>query len=332
MNKKYKRQTKKQAEEIVKVLIDEYSGQEVGLHFESPFQLAVALILAAQCTDERVNATTPILFKKYPTIEQKVICKECNRLIKIQEKNGTIKKIKSTIFDICDDCKNKKKEINKIKSSNRMKLNNPMFNKKTVNKVSKTLRRLYEEKCKKLNIEPKPIQYKDPNKKPKTKEEISERMKRNNPMKRPEIVEKMKKTIKERIKSGQITYKKGSESPLYKGNRPLNKYIRDHLKYWVKDQLQSANYTCQKCGKQKTTLHVHHNIPLFKIIEEFLTKYNITNKNLLSDEKLLVKFTDDIIKYHYNTKDLGIVVCKNCHDQIDKRYHKSNKNENIKNN
>ena len=69
MNKKYKRQTKAQAEEIVKIIIDEYKGQEVGLHFETPFQLAVALILAAQCTDESVNATTPILFKKYPTIE-----------------------------------------------------------------------------------------------------------------------------------------------------------------------------------------------------------------------------------------------------------------------
>ena len=98
MNKKYKRQTKKQAEEIVKVLIDEYSGQEVGLHFESPFQLAVALILAAQCTDERVNKTTPILFKKYPTIESlkdaplediKKIVKPCgfynNKAISIKE-------------------------------------------------------------------------------------------------------------------------------------------------------------------------------------------------------------------------------------------------------
>ena len=70
MNKKYKRQTKAQAEEIVKILIDEYGGQEVGLHFDTPFQLAVALILAAQCTDERVNKTTPILFKKYPTPEK----------------------------------------------------------------------------------------------------------------------------------------------------------------------------------------------------------------------------------------------------------------------
>lgn len=98
MNKKYKRQTKKQAEEIVKVLIDEYNGQEVGLHFETPFQLAVALILAAQCTDERVNKTTPILFKKYPTIESlknaklediKKIVKPCgfynNKAISIKE-------------------------------------------------------------------------------------------------------------------------------------------------------------------------------------------------------------------------------------------------------
>ncbi|MFG0240382.1 MAG: endonuclease III [Gimesia chilikensis] len=34
---------------------------------DSPFQLLVATILSAQCTDERVNATTPTLFKKYPT-------------------------------------------------------------------------------------------------------------------------------------------------------------------------------------------------------------------------------------------------------------------------
>lgn len=70
MNKKYKKQTKAQSEEIIKILIEEYKDREVGLHFESPFQLAVALILAAQCTDERVNKTTPALFKKYPTPEK----------------------------------------------------------------------------------------------------------------------------------------------------------------------------------------------------------------------------------------------------------------------
>jgi endonuclease-3 len=37
------------------------------LRFESPFQLLVAVILSAQCTDKRVNLTTPALFERFPT-------------------------------------------------------------------------------------------------------------------------------------------------------------------------------------------------------------------------------------------------------------------------
>ncbi|MGN1232525.1 MAG: endonuclease III [Candidatus Cryptobacteroides sp.] len=43
---------------------------ETELHFGSPFQLLVAVILSAQCTDKRVNLTTPELFKAYPTPEK----------------------------------------------------------------------------------------------------------------------------------------------------------------------------------------------------------------------------------------------------------------------
>ncbi len=39
---------------------------ESELHFDSPFQLLVAVILSAQCTDKRVNLTTPALFAAYP--------------------------------------------------------------------------------------------------------------------------------------------------------------------------------------------------------------------------------------------------------------------------
>ena len=39
------------------------------LHHEDAWQLLVATILSAQCTDKRVNAVTPVLFKKYPTIQ-----------------------------------------------------------------------------------------------------------------------------------------------------------------------------------------------------------------------------------------------------------------------
>ena len=42
---------------------------ETELHYENPFQLLVAVILSAQCTDKRVNMTTPRLFQDYPTAE-----------------------------------------------------------------------------------------------------------------------------------------------------------------------------------------------------------------------------------------------------------------------
>lgn len=42
---------------------------ETELEFADPYQLLVAVILSAQCTDKRVNLTTPGLFKKFPTVE-----------------------------------------------------------------------------------------------------------------------------------------------------------------------------------------------------------------------------------------------------------------------
>ena len=42
---------------------------ETELAFENPYQLLVAVILSAQCTDKRVNLTTPAIFNRYPTVE-----------------------------------------------------------------------------------------------------------------------------------------------------------------------------------------------------------------------------------------------------------------------
>jgi endonuclease III len=42
---------------------------ETELNYSNPFELLVAVILSAQCTDKRVNLTTPALFKQYPTPE-----------------------------------------------------------------------------------------------------------------------------------------------------------------------------------------------------------------------------------------------------------------------
>ncbi|MDE6418334.1 MAG: endonuclease III [Duncaniella sp.] len=45
------------------------SVAETELHFENPYQLLVAVILSAQCTDKRVNIVTPPLFEAFPTPE-----------------------------------------------------------------------------------------------------------------------------------------------------------------------------------------------------------------------------------------------------------------------
>ena len=52
---------------IILILRREYPGSRTALGFESPLQILVATILAAQCTDKRVNQITPALFLKYPT-------------------------------------------------------------------------------------------------------------------------------------------------------------------------------------------------------------------------------------------------------------------------
>src|SRR4026207_1307657 len=52
---------------LLKALKKSYPDVTCELNFENPFELLVATILSAQCTDERVNKVTPQLFKKYPT-------------------------------------------------------------------------------------------------------------------------------------------------------------------------------------------------------------------------------------------------------------------------
>jgi len=44
-----------------------YDGADCALRHRNAFELLIATILSAQCTDERVNQVTPVLFKKYPT-------------------------------------------------------------------------------------------------------------------------------------------------------------------------------------------------------------------------------------------------------------------------
>lgn len=57
-----------QIREIIKILKKTYPDARIALNFGDNFQLLVAVILSAQCTDKRVNMVTPALFKKYPAV------------------------------------------------------------------------------------------------------------------------------------------------------------------------------------------------------------------------------------------------------------------------
>jgi endonuclease III len=58
----------KKTRAVLKKLRQEYPDLRPQLHFSTPFELLVATMLSAQCTDARVNIVTPGLFTKYPSV------------------------------------------------------------------------------------------------------------------------------------------------------------------------------------------------------------------------------------------------------------------------
>ena len=53
---------------VIEKLRERIDRPTTELHYETPYQLLVAVILSAQCTDERVNEATPAIFDAYPTV------------------------------------------------------------------------------------------------------------------------------------------------------------------------------------------------------------------------------------------------------------------------
>ena len=61
--------TQEQVNEIVRLLMAEYSLADCTLDWNKAYELLFSVRLAAQCTDERVNKITPALFERFPTLE-----------------------------------------------------------------------------------------------------------------------------------------------------------------------------------------------------------------------------------------------------------------------
>ena len=75
---------KVRAKVIYRQLSKNYPNVRCELDYKNAFQLLVATVLSAQCTDKRVNQTTPALFKKYPNPQKmaKADLKDIQRLVK----------------------------------------------------------------------------------------------------------------------------------------------------------------------------------------------------------------------------------------------------------
>ena len=88
--------TKEELEEIKKRFLEHYKGSKTELNYNNDYELLIAIILSAQCTDKRVNMITPELFKKYPDIKSLA--------------NADIEKVKE-IIKSCSFFNNKAKNI-----------------------------------------------------------------------------------------------------------------------------------------------------------------------------------------------------------------------------
>lgn len=57
---------KERYKNVLRILSEQYPEAQTELHYQNPFQLLIAVILSAQCTDKRVNMVTPAFFEAFP--------------------------------------------------------------------------------------------------------------------------------------------------------------------------------------------------------------------------------------------------------------------------
>ena len=98
--------TKERALAIVEILKRVYPTAHCELDYTNAFELLIATILSAQCTDKRVNLVTPGLFKKYPTI--KTLAKATQEEIEEEVKStGFYRNKAKAIRNVCIEIESK---------------------------------------------------------------------------------------------------------------------------------------------------------------------------------------------------------------------------------
>mgnify|MGYP000339072726 FL=1 len=94
-----------QVEAVIDRLSDEYPDPEISLNFSNRLELLIAVVLSAQCTDERVNKETAHLFEKYGSAEdyanadEEELAEDLNSITYYNSKAGYIKSAARAILD-----------------------------------------------------------------------------------------------------------------------------------------------------------------------------------------------------------------------------------------
>ena len=257
-------------------------------------------------------------------------CRKCHRLTGEIDldlpKNRNFRKNRQ---NLCLMCYHEMLEYSKKINRERLSINNPMRDKLIREKVTNTLKKKYKsgelispfqnpEKLKWIHskrgtISDEAIKH------------MSDRMRRYNPMFSETTRKKVSATIQARYDNGEIKCKRGTNNPLYKGNRTFSNDCRKWLRKWIKSVMMRDKYTCTVCGKIGGYLHVHHITPLRDIIKNTLTMEHVSDivalkvNNIVKYEELLQKVID------IHKMEDGITVCKQCHANIDDRYRRIKK-------
>ena len=130
-----KKATKQDIEIIKQAFVENYSDAVTELNYRNDYELLIAIILSAQCTDKRVNIITPALFEKYPSVKElavaeledvKALLNTCsffnNKANGITPKSTKRKLDENLKLEEYDDVAWKKQKLEKMPAAERKKI------------------------------------------------------------------------------------------------------------------------------------------------------------------------------------------------------------------
>ena len=116
-----KKATKKDIEIIKEAFVEKYSDAVTELNYRNDYELLIAIILSAQCTDKRVNIITPALFEKYPSVKELAVAdlEDVKELLKScsffnNKSKNIIKMAQSVLADFDGQIPHNQRELMKL--------------------------------------------------------------------------------------------------------------------------------------------------------------------------------------------------------------------------